>query len=167
MAVSVTTRPIPDTSDVNMSSVMTVSAPPVLDVVVVVEEVVLVVPVDVVPLADAVCCKGRYTFWVLLQILNKIDYQVFFLQVLKSLSPDWNIDVCETRMPPFPNISRTGLTFHPPTWISIRIIYSSWTIYLLGLKVLGQSIFELSVAQGVGDQHDLWHCSLTYWPEYQ
>ena len=46
------------------------------------------------------------------------------------------------------------------TWISKEIIYLSWTIYLPSLKLVGQSIVELSVAQGIRDQHDLW-------PEYQ
>ena len=34
------------------------------------------------------------------------------------------------------------------TWLSIGIIYSSRTIYLPSLKLLGQSVVELSVAQG-------------------
>ena len=59
------------------------------------------------------------------------------------------------------------LTFDLLTWISIGIIYSSRTIYLLSLKYLGQSILELSVAQGLGDWHDLWPWPLTYWPDYQ
>ena len=53
-----------------------------------------------------------------------------------------NIDVCETLMPPFPNISRIGLTFDLLTWILIGIIYSSGTIYLPGLKLLRQTILE-------------------------
>ena len=36
----------------------------------------------------------------------------------------------------------------PLTWLSIGIIYSSRTIYLPSLKLLGQSVLELSVAQG-------------------
>ena len=35
-------------------------------------------------------------------------------------------------------------------------------MYLPSLKLLGQSILELLVAQGVGDQHDLWPCRLTW-----
>ena len=31
----------------------------------------------------------------------------------------------------------------------------------------GASVLELSNAQAVGDQHDLWPWPLTYWPEYQ
>ena len=42
------------------------------------------------------------------------------------------------------------------TWLSIGIIYSSRTIYLPSLKLLGQSIVESSVAQGLRDWHDLW-----------
>ena len=129
-----------------------------------------------------------------------------------------NIDVCETLMPSFPNLSRIGLTFdldlwptnlnidkghllikdYLPakfeasgaersqvisctkrsrlawpltltfdllTWISIGIMYSSRTIYLPSLKLLGQSVLKLSVAQGEVDWHDPW--PLTYWPEYQ
>ena len=54
------------------------------------------------------------------------------------------------------------LTFELLPWISIWIvnliwiIYLSWTIYLSSLKLLGRSFLELSVARGVGDQHDLW-----------
>ena len=40
------------------------------------------------------------------------------------------------------------LTFDLQTWISLGVIYSSRTIYLPSLKLLGQSILELSVAQG-------------------
>ena len=54
------------------------------------------------------------------------------------------------------------LAFDLLIWISIEIIYSSRTIHLPHLTLLGQSILELSLAQGVGDQHDLW--PLTYWP---
>ena len=59
------------------------------------------------------------------------------------------------------------LTFDLLTWKPIGNIYSSRTIYLPSLKLLGQSIVELSVAQGMGDEHDLWLWPLTYWPEYQ
>ena len=48
------------------------------------------------------------------------------------------------------------LTFDLLTWISIWVIYSSRTIYLASLKLLGQSVLELSVAQGEVDWHDLW-----------
>ena len=48
------------------------------------------------------------------------------------------------------------LTFNLLTWISIGVIYSSRTIYLPSLKLLGQSILELSVAQGEVNWHDLW-----------
>ena len=58
------------------------------------------------------------------------------------------------------------LTFDLLTWKSIGIIYLSLTIYLPSLKIVGQSIVELWVAQGIGDQHDLWTRPLTYWPEY-
>ena len=53
------------------------------------------------------------------------------------------------------------------TWIWIGVIYSSRTIYLPSLKLVGQSVLELSVAQGEVDWHDLWPWPLTYWPEYQ
>ena len=39
------------------------------------------------------------------------------------------------------------LTFDLLTWLSIGIIYSPRTIYLPSLKLLGQSVLELSVAQ--------------------
>ena len=48
------------------------------------------------------------------------------------------------------------LTFDLLTWISIGVIYSSRTIYLPSLKLLEQSVLELSVAQGEVDWHDLW-----------
>ena len=47
------------------------------------------------------------------------------------------------------------LTFDLLTWISKGVIYSSRTIYLPSLKLLGQSVLELSVAQGEVDWHDL------------
>ena len=59
------------------------------------------------------------------------------------------------------------LTFDIPTWLSIGIIYSSRTIYLPSLKLGGQSVVELSVAQGLEDWHDLCPWPLTYWPDYQ
>ena len=59
------------------------------------------------------------------------------------------------------------LTFDLLTWKSIGIIYLPRTIYLQSLKVLGQSVFELSVAQGEVNWHDLWPWPLTYWPENQ
>ena len=50
---------------------------------------------------------------------------------------------------PFHQHMRIGLTFNPDllTWITIGIIHSSRTIYLPSLKLLEQSIIELSVAQ--------------------
>ena len=53
------------------------------------------------------------------------------------------------------------LTLDLLTWISIGIIYSSRTIYLLSLNLLGQCVLEISIAQGVGDWHDLWPWHLT------
>ena len=53
------------------------------------------------------------------------------------------------------------LTFDLLTWLSIGIIYSSRTIYLPSLKLLGQSVVELSVAQGLEYWHDLWPTNLT------
>ena len=52
------------------------------------------------------------------------------------------------------------LTFNLLTWISIGIIYSSRTIYLPSLKLLGQSVLELLVAQGELNWHDLWPTDL-------
>ena len=57
------------------------------------------------------------------------------------------------------------LTFDLLTWKSIGIIYSPRTIYLPSLKLLGQSVLELLVAQGEENWHDLWPWPLTYWPE--
>ena len=59
------------------------------------------------------------------------------------------------------------LTFELLTWLSIGIIYSSRTMYLPSLKLLRQSVVELSVAQGLRDWHDVWPWPLTYWPDYQ
>ena len=59
------------------------------------------------------------------------------------------------------------LTLDLLTWLSIGIIYSSRTIYLPSLKLLGQSVPKLFFAQGSGDWHDLWPWPLTYWPDYQ
>ena len=54
------------------------------------------------------------------------------------------------------------LTFDLLTWISIGVMYSSRTIYLPSLKLLGQSVLELSVAQGEVNWHDfdLWPTDL-------
>ena len=52
------------------------------------------------------------------------------------------------------------LTFDLLTRVSIGIIYLSWTIYLSSLKIVGQSIVELSVAQDIGNQHNLWPTNL-------
>ena len=55
------------------------------------------------------------------------------------------------------------LTFDLLTWTSIGVIYSSRTIYLPRLKLVGQSVLELlSVAQGEVDYHDLWPWSSTH-----
>ena len=51
------------------------------------------------------------------------------------------------------------LTFDLLTWKSIGIIYS---LYLPSLKLLGQSVLELSVAQGEVNWHDLWPWPLTW-----
>ena len=59
------------------------------------------------------------------------------------------------------------LTFDLLTWLSIGIIYSSRTIYLPSLKLLGQRVVELTVAQGLKDWHGLWPWPLTYQPDYQ
>ena len=48
------------------------------------------------------------------------------------------------------------LTLDLFTWISIGIIYSPRTIYLPNVKLLGQSVLELSVEQGEVNWHDLW-----------
>ena len=55
------------------------------------------------------------------------------------------------------------LTFDLLIWLSIGIIHSSRTIYLPSLKLVGQSVVELSVAQGLKDWHDLdlWPTDLT------
>ena len=50
-----------------------------------------------------------------------------------------NIDVCKTLILPFPNKWRVGLTFDLPLDL-----------------LLEQSVLKLSVAQYVGDWHDLW-----------
>ena len=54
------------------------------------------------------------------------------------------------------------LTFDLLTWKSIKIIYSPRTIYLPSLKLLEQSVLELSVARGEVNWHDLWPWHLTW-----
>ena len=49
------------------------------------------------------------------------------------------------------------LTFDLLTWILLGITYSLRTIYIPSLKLLGQSVHELSVAQG-------WRCGRQNWP---
>ena len=51
------------------------------------------------------------------------------------------------------------LTFHLLTWKSIGTIYSPRSIYLPSLKLLGQSVLELSVAQG---DELAWPLTLTF-----
>ena len=51
------------------------------------------------------------------------------------------------------------LTFGLLTWLSIGIIYSSRTIYLPSLKLVGQSVVELSVTQGL---RLTWPLTLTF-----
>ena len=87
-------------------------------------------------------------------VVNQQASIVFLWQLLFKNRCLWNTNA------PFPNISRIGLTFDLLTWISIVIIYSSWTIYLPSVKLLGQSILELLVAQGVGVQDNLWPTEL-------
>ena len=57
------------------------------------------------------------------------------------------------------------LTFDLLTWKSIGIIYLPRTMYLPSLKLLGQSVLELSVAQGEVNWHDLrpWLFDLLTW----
>ena len=75
-------------------------------------------------------------------------------------SPNYNVDVCKTLMPTSPTYKEyawpSTLTFDLLTWISQGVIYSLRTFYLPCLKLLGQSVLELSVAQGEVDWHDLW-----------
>ena len=57
-------------------------------------------------------------------------------------------NVCTTLMPlPLAKYIRIALTFNLLPWQSIEIMY------LPSLMALGQSFFESSVAQGVGEQH--------------
>ena len=98
--------------------------------------------------------KFTISFFLLILCISNSFHHFFLKTNIK------NIDVCKTLMPPFPNIWKIGLTFDldlwPTTWISIRIIYSWRTIYLPSLKHQGQSVPDLSVAQGLRDWHDLW-----------
>ena len=52
------------------------------------------------------------------------------------------------------------LDLWPTDLKTIGTIYSSRTTYLPNLKLLGQSDLEFSVAQGNGDQHELWPTDL-------
>ena len=70
-----------------------------------------------------------------------------------------NIDVCETLMPPFPNISRIGLTFH----LNINA-YHLLVMDYLPTRFEGSEakyFWVISCTRG-GDQHDLWPCPLTW-----
>ena len=72
----------------------------------------------------------------------------------------WNIDVCKTLMPPFPNIWRIGLTFDLDLWptdLNINMDHLLIKDYL-PTKFEGSvaRVLELSVAQGLGDWHDIW-----------
>ena len=67
----------------------------------------------------------------------------------KSMSKSRSRPLSQKYCPPSPT-SLLTLTFDLLTWKSIGIIYSSRTIYLPSLKLLGQSLLELSVAQGWG-----------------
>ena len=64
------------------------------------------------------------------------------------------IDVCKTLMPLSPTyLNRFHcLTFDLLNWLSIGCIYFSSTIYLPSLKLLWQSVLELSVARCMGDR---------------
>ena len=101
----------------------------------------------------ALCVSSAECFYLNL-VVNQQASIVFLWQLLFKNRCLWNTNA------PFPNISRIGLTFDLLTWISIVIIYSSWTIYLPSVKLLGQSILELLVAQDVGVQDDLWPTDL-------
>ena len=72
--------------------------------------------------------------------------QINFIHKKRCL---WN-----TNAPPSPTYREYAwsliLTFRLLIWILIRVIYSSRTIYLPSLKLLGQTVLELSVAKGVG-----------------
>ena len=80
---------------------------------------------------------------------------ILFSQVISNQ----NIDVCEILMPLIPNISIMSLTFDidlSPTDLNIDRGHLLIKDYLHKcLKLLGQSVLELTIAQGVGDQHDL------------
>ena len=80
------------------------------------------------------------------------DYLRINIEASRAIKRSWIISCTRWSRLTWP----LTLTFDLLTWISIRIIYSSRTIYLPSLKLLGQSIFELSIAQGEEDWHDLW-----------
>ena len=67
----------------------------------------------------------------------------------------FDLDLCSTDL----NINR-GHLLMKDSWISIGVIYSWRTIYLPSLKLLGQNVLELSVAQSEVDWHDLWPTDL-------
>ena len=85
----------------------------------------------------------RYPFFVLLSVHEKCGEDLIFTSWWPRHFTQKNIDVCKTLMPPFPNMWRVGLTSDLPFDL-----------------LLGQSILELSVAQCVGDWHDLWPSDL-------
>ena len=116
---------------------------------------------------DISCTRWGRLAWPLtltFDLLNWISIGVIYSSrtiYLPSLKRSWVISCPRWGRLAWP------LTFDLLNWISIGVIYSSRTIYLPSLKLLGQSVLELSVAQGKVDWHDLWPWPLTYWPEYQ
>ena len=98
----------------------------------------------------------RLTWSMTLGLLTWISIGIIY--ALRTLYLPTKFEVSEAKCPWVISCTRYGwstrpltLTFDLLTWIFIEIIYLSWTIYLQSLKLAGQSIIELSVAQGIGD----------------
>ena len=80
--------------------------------------------------------------------INHVNSEVG-VQIFTGQPGQWIADFTVPTAKPLATGHRTSVNFD--TWI----IYSTRTIYLPSLKLPGQSNLEFSVAQGVGDWHDL------------
>ena len=109
------------------------------------------------------------------QPLDELTVQVWLLYD----HPNINIDVCETLMPPFPNMSRIGLTFDLhfwPTDLKINrnhLLIKDWSSTHQGLSTyqvwsfLGKAFLSYQLHKVKGDRHtDRPTCATQYAPPF-
>ena len=94
-----------------------------------------------------------------LDLLTWISIGIIYLLIKNYLSTKFEDSGAERSW--VISCTRCGRPTWPLTKILIGIIYSSWTIFLPSLKLLGQSVLELSVAQNVNMTFDLWSTDLS------